>query len=118
MRTLSLVTAAVLALPCHAAKRQFWGPAVDGLRLSVTLGIATGRRPIQPEQALQITIGNVGTVERRVLLGGMTGIGPMYATLHFAVISPEGKRYKMLYTGGAGFVGGYVSPLIASLLPG
>lgn len=104
MRTLSLVTAAVLALPCHAAKRQFWGPAVDGLRLSVTLGIATGRRPIQPEQALQITIGNVGPVERRVLLGGMTGIGPMYA-FHFAVISPEGKRYKMFYTGGAGFVG-------------
>jgi len=117
MSALLLVVSAFLALPCHAAERQFWGPTVDGLRLSVTLGISTERRPIQPEQALQITIGNVGPVERRILLGGITGDGPLYATLHFAVISPEGKRYKMDYTGG-GVVGGYVSPLIANIAPG
>ncbi len=111
------MAAAVLALPCHAGERQFWGPTVDGLRLSVTLEITTTGLPIEPGPALQLTIGNVGPMERRVLLGGMTGIGPMYATLHFAVISPKGKRYKMFYTG-VGGVGGYVSPLVASIAPG
>lgn len=71
----------------------------------------------QAEAALKIVIQNVSQVERRVLLGGMTGIGPLYATLHFAVISPAGKRFQMHYAD-AGFVGGYVSPLIATISPG
>lgn len=54
MRVLLLVVSAVLALPAYAAERQFWGPTVDELRLSVTL--ETG-------QTLRITIGNVGPVE-------------------------------------------------------
>jgi len=72
--------------------------------------------PIPPAPALRLTIANAGKLERHVLLGGMSDVGPLYATLHFAAISPDGKRWKMLYSGTVA-VGDYAWPMIASIMP-
>jgi hypothetical protein len=47
------------------------GAPVNGLRLSLDVAAQSG------QAALQLTIENDGPLERKVLLGGMTGRGPI-----------------------------------------
>lgn len=76
MRTLLLVVATAVAshqIPIRAAESVSWGPVANGLRMgvAVTAASSTGQ--------LRLAFQNVGSEDLDVMLGGRTGIGPMYA---------------------------------------
>ena len=52
-----------------------------------------------------------------LLLGGNTGIGPMY-TMKFRVSDANGNERELFYFGGANSVGGYIEPLLIRVMPG
>jgi hypothetical protein len=66
---------------------------------------------------LRLAFQNAGSADIDVLLGGRTGIGPMYA-MKFTVTDPSGNEHNLGYFGGANFVGGYIEPILVRLAPG
>jgi hypothetical protein len=63
---------------------------------------------------LRVVFQNVERTEMDVLVGGSTGIGPMYA-VQFAAIDSKGAGYHVVYIGGANVVGGVLEPLLVRL---
>lgn len=94
----------------RAADTVSWGSLANGLRLgvAVTARSSTGK--------LRLAFQNVGAADIDVLLGGSTGIGPMYA-MKFTVIDPNGKEHHLGYFGGANFVAGALEPLLVRVAP-
>lgn len=94
MRTLLLILVAVASyqIPIRAAEPVFWGPEANGLRLgvAVTAASSTGE--------LRLAFKNAGSADIDVLLGGRTGIGPMYA-MKFTVTGPNGNEHHLGYFG-------------------
>jgi hypothetical protein len=92
-----------------AAEAVSWGPVANGLRLGVATASSSPGK-------LHLVFQNVGAAEIDVLLGGRTGIGPMYA-MKFTVTGPNGDEHYLGYFGGANFVGGYIEPILVRLAP-
>jgi hypothetical protein len=87
-----------------------WGQTTNDVRLG--LGVES------KSDQLRLAFQNVGRSELGVLLGGRTGIGPVYWNLKFAAIDSKGAEFHVEYFGGANFVGGYMEPLLVRLAPG
>ena len=99
------------AMGIGAAVTISWGPPANGLRLGLALETATGTRSVH------VAFQNTGAKPIDVLLGGGTGVGPMYA-MNFAAKGPDGNERQVFYFGGAASVGGYIEPLLVRLMPG
>lgn len=93
----------------HVRDPVSWGQAADGLRLG--LGLKS------KSDELRVAFQNVGPIDMDILLGGRTGIGPIYA-MNFTATDPRGTKIHVIYTGGAGFVAGVLEPLLVRLHPG
>jgi hypothetical protein len=76
--------------------------------VAVTAASSTGQ--------LRLAFQNVGSTDIDVLLGGRTGIGPMYA-MKFTVTDLNSNEHDLGYFGGANFVAGYIEPLLVRLAP-
>jgi hypothetical protein len=74
-------------------------------------------QPKLREPILRVVFENVSPVRHQLLLGGMTGIGPMH-NLKFTATAPDGTEREIFNAADVGFVAGYLSPLVASLAPG
>lgn len=86
-----------------------WGTTINGLRLSLSAD--------SPAQNLTLTFEN--TEERREMFLHLGTAGVNEADqVHLYLTAPDGKRTKLLYTGGNGVAPGRLVPMIVPLLPG
>jgi hypothetical protein len=115
MKTLSRVwvaTAALtLALPGSAADSVAWGPAVNGLRMGVSFGVASSR----PE--LHTFLQNVGETTREVLIGREWGRGTGL-DLRFIATAPDGKEREGFEIYSFTPIAGLVLPAVVRLESG
>ena len=105
------LTIAIVASVAFEADSLSWGPSHEGLRMGIGLAQASS------ESVLRIVVENIGPTKRDLLLGGMTGNGPM-RNLQFTGTAPDGTECEVLNLADAGPVAGLVLPLIAHLAPG
>jgi hypothetical protein len=108
-------TVLVLAVfPVTAADPVAWGPAVNGLRMSISLfpdesGI--GRQ-------LQVTIQNVGGNDLFVPLGIINNTKAYADKLKLVLTTADGKHPHVIFTGMPGVISGRLDALVVPLLSG
>jgi len=100
---------AIMDLPglCQGEERVAWGEPVGGVRLGISL---------VADETVRLVFQNTGEVERDLLIGGLTGIGPTYS-MEFASRGPDGKDRKV-FPGGVGHVAGHLEPIVVGLPAG
>jgi hypothetical protein len=96
-----LLLVAVLPALGQVAEGVAWGQAADGVRLGVGLGA---------DETVRLVFQNTRATERDLLLGGRTGIGPIYS-MEFTATGPDGKACQVFLGG----VAGVVEPIVALL---
>ena len=115
-RAATCVLAAVMSstvLPfLSGASGEEWGPASDGLRMSVSLS------PEKPgaDRDLQVTIQNISGQDTLVSLGGRLAFWGCMERLRIVLATPNGIRHRVVcnaIAGGLGEIGYLTVPLLA-----
>jgi hypothetical protein len=104
----SLISAAPAV---HADDGIAWGEVSGGLRLGIGLG------PVSPEPQLRLVFENMGKIEIPVVLGAMTGRGPVY-NLTFRIKSPNGQESDLFNFNGPPGIAGSAEPIVAHIAKG
>jgi hypothetical protein len=90
------------------ASAQDWGPPVNGLRIALAVD----------NEHVVVTLNNVREDREMFLpLGRTVGIGRA-EFLHLELISPDGSRRHLEYTGGSGLAPGRLLPYIVPMMHG
>jgi hypothetical protein len=106
---IGLATVFVSVFPAVAARVE-WGPANNGLRISVSLGETPTSRNIL------VSFENLGQKDILIPLGMLYG-GPHPTFLEVSLKATNGKRPRVIYTR-VGAIEGVVEPLTMSLRAG
>jgi hypothetical protein len=109
--TALFVASLLSAAAPHTDDAVAWGEPSGGLRLGIGLG------PASPEPQLRLVFENMGKIEIPLLLGAMTGKGPVY-NLTFRVKSPGGQESDLFNFNGPPGIAGKADPILAHIAKG
>jgi hypothetical protein len=108
-------TMLVLAVfPVNAADPVAWGPAVNGLRMSLSVVLdepPSGRH-------LQVTIQNIGGNDLLLPLGTINNTKSYADKLKLVLTTADGKHPRVIFTGMPGVISGRLDALVVPLLSG
>ena len=103
-----------VVVPALATDPIAWGPAVNGLRMSLSVVSdepAAGRH-------LQATIQNVGEMDLLVPLGIINNTKAYADRFKLVLTTPDGKHPRVIFTGMPGVISGRLDALVVTLLSG
>ena len=103
-----------VVVPALAADPVAWGPAVGGLRISLSVVLeqpAAGRQ-------FQVTIQNVGDKDLLVPLGIINNTKAYADKLTLVLTTADGKHPRVIFTGMPGVISGRLDALVVPLLSG
>ena len=107
-----LLLAALAAQPGGSpAEANEWGPAVDGVQMSVALVSESGHDPL-----IRIVVKNAGDKLLLLPLGEMIG-SKLYTSKVSVFVSTTQGQYKFLLSPGVVFVAGRIDPIAIPLVP-
>lgn len=107
-----LLLAALAAQPGGSpAEANEWGPAVDGVPMSVALVSESGHDPL-----IRIVVKNAGDKLLLLPLGEMIG-SKLYTSKVSVFVSTTQGQYKFLLSPGVVFVAGRIDPIAIPLVP-
>ena len=110
----ALTVLALAVFPVAAADPVAWGPAVNGLRMS--LSVVSGDRGFGRQ--LQVTIQNVGGNDLLVPLGIINNTKAYADKLKLVLTTADGKHPRIIFTGIPGVISGRLDALVVPLLSG